>query len=169
MDERGYNMKKSTGWILFGLAAGVACGVGYYAYKNKDKFIKEEIDVTPDGEIVTKRTYVGLDMDDVKTKANDAVKKTKKAARQTIQLVNDKIDSMKSGSFDLEDEDEEIIYEDFTSVVADEEVTAPEADFVTFDIKADAKAEEVKEEAKEEVAEATEEPKKETKSKAKKN
>lgn len=88
-------MKKSTGWLLFGLGAAVTAAGAYYVYKNQDKFIKTEEVVNPDGTTHTKRTYFSLDVDNAKARVNETLAKTKEVAQETWKKVEGKFEEAK--------------------------------------------------------------------------
>ncbi len=89
-------MKKSTGWLLFGLGAAVTAAGAYYVYKNQDKFIKTEEIVNPDGTTQTKRTYFSLDVDNAKARMNETLAKTKEKAQETWKKVEERFEDAKS-------------------------------------------------------------------------
>lgn len=124
-------MKKSTGWLLFGLGVAVTAAGAYYVYKNQDKFVKTEEVVDADGTTHTKRTYLSLDVDNAKAKVNETLAKTKEMAQETWKKVEGKIEEAKApkdvASEDLED---------------DFDVTAEEA-VNTAEMNAEAAAEEL--------------------------
>ncbi|MBR4966375.1 MAG: hypothetical protein IKY53_07760 [Lachnospiraceae bacterium] len=88
-------MKKSTGWLLFGLGAAVTAAGAYYVYKNQEKFIKTEEVVNPDGTTHTKRTYFSLDVDNAKARVNETLAKTKEVAQETWKKVEGKFEEVK--------------------------------------------------------------------------
>lgn len=89
-------MKKSTGWLLFGLGAAVTAAGAYYVYKNQDKFIKTEEIINEDGTKQTKRTYFSLDVDNAKARVNETLAKTKEKAQETWKKVEEKIEESKA-------------------------------------------------------------------------
>jgi hypothetical protein len=79
-------MKSTTKLILAGLGTAAICAGVYYAYKNKDKFLKTEEVINPDG-TAEKRTYVVVDVDGAKKKATDSIQKGKEKAQDTWKKV----------------------------------------------------------------------------------
>ena len=79
-------MKSTTKFILAGLGTAAICAGVYYVVKNKDKFLKSEEVINPDG-TAEKRTYVILDVDGAKKKANDTIQKGKEKAQDTWKKV----------------------------------------------------------------------------------
>ena len=79
-------MKSTTKLILAGLGTAAICAGVYYAYKNKDKFLKTEEVINPDG-TAEKRTYVVLDVDGAKKKATDSIQKGKEKAQDPWKKV----------------------------------------------------------------------------------
>ena len=79
-------MKSTTKLLLAGLGTAAICAGVYYAYKNKDKFLKTEEVINPDG-TAEKRTYVVLDVDGAKKKATDTIQKGKEKAQDTWKKV----------------------------------------------------------------------------------
>ena len=75
-------MKSTTKLILAGLGTAAICAGVYYVVKNKDKFLKSEEVINPDG-TTDKRTYVVLDVDGAKKKATDTIQKGKEKAQET--------------------------------------------------------------------------------------
>lgn len=172
-------MRKSTGFLLAGLATGVAAGCAYYVYKNKEKFFKEEMEADSEGN--TKRVYTKLDVDGAKETINNTINKTKNLGIQTVKKAAAKFDEFADGLTEAPVTEastgysyEEIVYEDFsdkeTKAEAPKEAAA--AEFVTFDMKKadDEEVKPAKEETKAEVKEeVAEEPKKASKPAAKKS
>ncbi|MBR6094855.1 MAG: hypothetical protein IKP92_07540 [Lachnospiraceae bacterium] len=79
-------MKSTTKLLLAGLGTAAICAGVYYVYKNKDKFLKSEEVINPDGTAET-RTYVVLDVDGAKKKATDTIQKGKEKAQDTWKKV----------------------------------------------------------------------------------
>jgi len=79
-------MKTTTKLILAGLGTAAVCAGVYYVVKNKDKFLKSEEVINPDG-TAEKRTYVVLDVDGAKKKATDTIQKGKEKAQDTWKKV----------------------------------------------------------------------------------
>ena len=79
-------MKSTTKLILAGLGTAAICAGVYYVVKNKDKFLKSEEVINPDG-TTDKRTYVVLDVDGAKKKATDTIQKGKEKAQDTWKKV----------------------------------------------------------------------------------
>lgn len=79
-------MKSMTKLILAGLGTAAVCAGVYYVVKNKDKFLKSEEVINPDGTAET-RTYVVLDVDGAKKKATDTIQKGKEKAQDTWKKV----------------------------------------------------------------------------------
>ena len=79
-------MKSTTKLILAGLGTAAVCAGVYYVVKNKDKFLKSEEVIKPDG-TAEKRTYVVLDVDGAKKKATDTIQKGKEVAQDTWKKV----------------------------------------------------------------------------------
>ena len=82
-------MKSTTKLILAGLGTAAVCAGVYYVVKNKDKFLKSEEVINPDG-TSEKRTYVVLDVDGAKKKATDTIQKGKEKAQDTWKKVTGK-------------------------------------------------------------------------------
>lgn len=93
-------MKKQTRGFLLGIGVAAVAAGAYYVYKNKEKFVKTEEVVNPDGTTEIKRTYVPLDMDNAKAKVSEAYKKTVDKAKETWEKVEDKIEEMKESKKD---------------------------------------------------------------------
>ena len=79
-------MKSTTKVILAGLGTAAVCAGVYYVIKNKDKFLKSEEVINPDG-TAEKRTYVVLDVDGAKKKATSTIQKGKEKAQDTWKKV----------------------------------------------------------------------------------
>ncbi len=79
-------MKSTTKLILAGLGTAAVCAGVYYVIKNKDKFLKSEEVINPDG-TAEKRTYVVLDVDGAKKKATSTIQKGKEKAQDTWKKV----------------------------------------------------------------------------------
>ena len=79
-------MKSTTKLILAGLGTAAICAGVYYVVKNKDKFLKSEEVINPDG-TAEKRTYVVLDVDGAKKKATDTIQRGKEKAQDTWKKV----------------------------------------------------------------------------------
>lgn len=79
-------MKNVTKIILAGLGTAAVCAGVYYAVKNKDKFIKTEEVINPDG-TTEKRTYVVLDVDGAKKKATETFNKAKEGTQDAFKKV----------------------------------------------------------------------------------
>lgn len=135
-------MRKSTGFLLAGIATGVAAGCVYYVYKNKEKFFKEEMEADSEGN--TKRVYTKIDVDGAKETINNTINKTRNLGIQTVKKAAAKFDEFADGLTESPVTEpatgysyEEIVYEDFSDKAQKEEVAkeATPAEFVTFDIK----------------------------------
>lgn len=117
-------MKKSTGWVIFGVAAATVAAGAYYVYKHQDKFFKTEEVITPDGP-VQKRNYMALDVEGAKSQINDSINKTKEAAQETFKKVGNKLDeTFNKSNKAAEENTEEMEYfdEDEVEVAADDVV-----------------------------------------------
>ncbi|GEM_PF-3254058 len=79
-------MKTVTKIVLAGLGTAAVCAGVYFAVKNKDKFIKTEEVINPDG-TTEKRTYVVLDVDGAKKKAADTFQKAKEGTTGAFKKV----------------------------------------------------------------------------------
>ena len=79
-------MKTVTKIVLAGLGTAAVCAGVYYAVKNKDKIIKTEEVINPDG-TTEKRTYVVLDVDGAKKKAADTFNKAKEGTQDAFKKV----------------------------------------------------------------------------------
>ena len=79
-------MKTVTKIVLAGLGTAAVCAGVYFAVKNKDKFIKTEEVINPDG-TTEKRTYVVLDVDGAKKKAADTFNKAKEGTQDAFKKV----------------------------------------------------------------------------------
>ncbi|MBR3039971.1 MAG: hypothetical protein IKI20_04870 [Lachnospiraceae bacterium] len=79
-------MKTVTKIVLAGLGTAAVCAGVYYVVKNKDKFIKTEEVINPDG-TTEKRTYVVLDVDGAKKKAADTFNKAKEGTQDAFKKV----------------------------------------------------------------------------------
>ncbi len=133
-------MKKSTGWLLFGLGAAVTAAGAYYVYKNQDKFIKTEEIINEDGTKQTKRTYFSLDVDNAKARVNETLAKTKEKAQETWKKVEEKIEESKASK-----------ETPYTELNDDLDLSAEEA-AITAEMNADAATEAETEDIIEEVA-----------------
>ena len=102
-------MKKQTRGFLLGIGVASAAAGAYYVYKNKEKFVKTEEVVNPDGTTEIKRTYVPLDMDNAKAKVSEAYKKTVDKAKETWVKVEDKIEEMKESKKEVAEDVAEIV------------------------------------------------------------
>lgn len=137
-------MKKSTGWLLFGLGAAITAAGAYYVYKNQDKFIKTEEVVNPDGTTHTKRTYFSLDVDNAKARVNETIAKTKEMAQETWKKVEGKFEEVKASKepaytalddeFDVSAEEAAITAEMNTNAATQEHVTEDSVEVVSEEI-----------------------------------
>ena len=121
-------MKKQTRGFLLGIGVAAVAAGAYYVYKNKEKFVKTEEIVNPDGTTEIKRTYVPLDMDNAKAKVSEAYKKTVDKAKETWEKVEDKIEEIKDNKKDVTEDVTEIIEDaaDVAETAVEETVEAVE-------------------------------------------
>lgn len=139
-------MKKSTGWLLFGLGAVLTAAGAYYVYKNQDKFFKTEEIVNADGTTKTKRTYFSLDMDTAKARVNETIAKTKEKAQETWKKVGEKFEearASKESHYETLDDDFDVTAEEAANTAemnADAAFETAEADIIDEVVSLDAES-----------------------------
>ena len=111
-------MKTVTKIVLAGLGTAAVCAGVYFAVKNKDKFIKTEDVINPDG-TTEKRTYVVLDVDGAKKKATDTFKKAKDGTTGAFKKV---AEGAKETFNKVTGKGKEEMEVDFSNVVDGEEI-----------------------------------------------
>ena len=108
-ERSNIDMRKQTKGFLLGIGVAAAATGAYYVYKNKEKFVKTEEVVNPDGTTEIKRTYVPLDVDNAKAKVSEAYKKTVDKAKETWEKVEDKFEEMKDSKKEVVEDAAEIV------------------------------------------------------------
>ena len=114
----GLIMKTVTKIVLAGLGTAAVCVGVYFAVKNKDKFIKTEDVINPDG-TTEKRTYVVLDVDGAKKKASETFQKAKDGTTGAFKKV---AEGAKETFNKVTGKGKEEMEVDFSNVVDGEEI-----------------------------------------------